>query len=59
MHKFIQIVSKYVAKLLKYRILFKDIKTYKICCQNVKKSACFEWTFVLSGDDYRVAKLQC
>ena len=30
---------------------------FKICCQKVKKSACFKWTYRLYSYDYRVAAL--
>ena len=33
------------------------ILSCNICCQNIKKSACFKWTYGLSSDDYRVALL--
>ena len=33
------------------------ILSCNICCQNIKKSACFKWTYGLSCNDYRVALL--
>ncbi len=31
--------------------------SYKKCCQNVRKSACFKCKYGLCGYDYRVASL--
>ena len=35
----------------------KLIMSIKSCCQKSNKSACFKWTYRLSGNDYKVATL--
>ena len=38
--------------------LFRIMLTYKkLVVKKNKKSACFKWTYILSGNDYRVAAL--
>ena len=55
-----KIVNKFVKKLLKYRIMFKEINTYRkvishknLLLKNLK-SACLKWTYGHSNNDYKL-----